>query len=297
MDAPNHTLYVARLNRIMVVDTLAGRLIAEIGGLQHAHGIALDLKGQYGYITDGGTNCVFVFERASHKIVATIPAGKNPDSIVFEPTQQRLFVFNGASKNATVIDAVRNKVIATVPLPGKPEFSTTDGAGQVFVNIEEPVNIVRLDARSMQPTATWAVEGCEAPTGMAIDVKYHRLFSACDNKIMFIIDSNNGRMVANTPVGDGPDAVAFDPSSGLIFSSNGESGDLTVTQQISADKYQALQIVKTRLGGRTLAFDESNHSVYIVSSKLGPKPAPSKENPKARPTILPGSFFLLVFRR
>jgi YVTN family beta-propeller protein len=171
MDAPNHTLYIARLNRVMVVDTLAGRLIAEIGSLQHAHGIALDLKGQYGYITDGGANCVLVFERTTHKVVATIPAGKNPDSIVFEPTQQGLFVFNGASKNATVIDAISNKVIATVPLPGKPEFSTTNGAGEVFVNIEEPVNIVRLDARSMQPTATWAVAGCEAPTGMAIRYK------------------------------------------------------------------------------------------------------------------------------
>jgi DNA-binding beta-propeller fold protein YncE len=114
---------------------------------------------------------------------------------------------------------------------------------------------------------------------------------------MSIIDANNGRAVANTPVGDGPDAVAFDPSGGLIFSSNGESGDLTVTEQITPGKYQALQTVKTQLGGRTLAFDKSSKSVYVVSAKLGPKPAPSKENPKAKPTIMPDSFFLLVFRR
>jgi YVTN family beta-propeller protein len=297
MDTQNHTLYVARFDRVMVVDTQTRKLVAEISGLQHAHGIALDDKGQYGYITDGGANDVVVFDRMTNQITAKIETGGKPDSIVFEPTQRRVFAFNGYTKNATVIDAGTNHVLATVPLPGAPEFSVVDGFGGVFVNIVDPVRIVRLDAKSMKVAAAWPVDGCESPSGMAIDAVHRRLFAACDNKKMAVVDSENGRLVAAPSIGEGPDAVRFDPADSLVFSSNGESGDMTVISQTSADKYSVIQTVRTQSGGRTLAYDSSNAHIYIVSAKLGAKRAPSKDNPRGRGAVVPGSFSLFVYGR
>jgi YVTN family beta-propeller protein len=294
-DAPTHTLYIARLTRIMVVDTSTGKLVKEIPGLLHAHGVALDDKGLFGYITDGGANQVLVFDRHTYEIVARIDAGKNPDSIVFEPTQERLFAFNGYSKSATVIDAKTNKVITTLNLPGRPEFSTTDGTGTVFVNIEEPVFIVRIDAASMKITATWPVPGCLAPSGMAIDAAHDRLFSACDNKKMAVVDAGTGKVIATPQLGEGPDALRFDRAHELIFSSNGESGDLTVVKQVSPTSYSVMQTFKTMPGARTLAYDPTNEHIYVVSAKLGPKRMPSKDNPRGRPAVVPGSFELLVY--
>ena len=150
VDPTSHILYIARLNRIMLVNVQSGKLVNEITGLNHAHGIAFDDRGKVGYISDGGAGAILVFDRATYKILATIPAGKNPDAVLFEPTQRRVFAFNGGSHDATVIDAATNHVITTVPTPGRPEFSVTDGAGNVFVNIEDASVVLRLDAANSQ---------------------------------------------------------------------------------------------------------------------------------------------------
>src|SRR5947209_5378485 len=157
VDPTAHILYIARLNRIMVVDIQSGKVVTEITGLTHAHGIAFDLAGKVGYISDGGAGAILVFDRVSYKILTTIPAGKNPDAVVFEPTQRRVFAFNGGSHDATVIDAATNSVITTIPLAGRPEFSVTDGAGNLFVNIEDTSEILRLDAATLKVAASWSL--------------------------------------------------------------------------------------------------------------------------------------------
>jgi YVTN family beta-propeller protein len=297
VDGPAHLLYIARLNRIMVVDTRSGKLINEIGGLQHSHGVAFDDRGQLGYASDGGAGSVLAFDRSTLKVVATIPAGKNPDAILFEPTKRRVFAFNGASKDATVIDASSNKVIATIPLPGKPEFSATDGRGNVFVNIEDTSQLLRIDAATLKVTAAWSLAPCNAPSGLAIDVEHHRLFSVCDNAKMTIVDGQSGKLVATAPIGDGADAVAYDNKRGLVLSSNGESGNLTILRQDSPDRYTVLQTLTTRPGARTLAVNPTTGEIYTVTATLGHKPAPTKEIPNPRPPILPDSFNVLVIGR
>jgi hypothetical protein len=80
----------------------------------------------------------------------------------------------------------------------------------------------------------------------------------------------------------------------LVFSSNGESGNLTILHQDSADHYTVRQTLSTMLGARTLALDPTSHRVYTVSAKLGPKPAVTKETPKPKPQVVPDSFVVLV---
>ena len=294
IDSQTHILYIARLDRVMLVDTQTGKLIAEIGGLQHVHGVAFDTAGKLGYISDGGAGKILVLDRATHKIIESIPAGKNPDAVLFEPTQRRVFTFNGVSHDATVIDSATNKVIATLPMPGKPEFSVTDGAGNVYVNIESTSSVLRIDASTLKVTATWPLSPGKGPSGLAIDTLHHRLFSVCDNDKMAILDSQTGKLVAAPAIGEGADAVAYDPTNELVFSSNGESGTMTILHPAAAG-YTVLQTLPTRLGARTMAVDASTGLVYTVSSSLGPKPSPS--NPKRRPAIIPGSFVILSFAR
>ncbi len=297
VDSAAHILYIARLNRIMVVDVQSGKLVTEIAGLTHAHGIAFDDAGKVGYISDGGAGAILVFDRASYKIVATIPAGKNPDAVLFEPTQRRVFAFNGGGHDATVIDAANNAVITTIPLPGRPEFSITDGAGNVFVNIEDTSVVLRLDAATLKIAASWPLAPGETPSGLAIDAAGHRLFSVCDNNKMIILDSQTGKLVAAPEIGEGADAVAFDAAHQLVFSSNGESGTMTVVRAVGPSGYEAIQTLSTRLGARTMAVDPSTGTVYTVSAALGPKPPASPSNPKRRPAILPNSFVVLVYSR
>jgi len=294
VDGPAHLLYIARANRIMVVNIPDGKLVTEIGGLQRTHGVALDDKGQVGYISDGGAGSVLAFNRSTFKVIATIPAGKNPDAILFEPTKRLVFAFNGGSKDATVIDTSSNKVIATIPLPGKPEFSATDGSGNVFVNIEDTNQLLHIDAATLKVTATWSLAPCKAPSGLAIDVQHHRLFSVCDNAKMTVVDSQSGKLVTTAPIGEGADAVAYDSKHALVLSSNGESGNLTVLHQDSPDHYTTLQTLTTQAGARTLGLNPTTGEIYTVTATLGHRPAPTKEMPNPRAPILPNTFVVLV---
>ena len=297
IDAHARILYVARLDRVILVDLRSGKLVTEITGLTHAHGIAFDDQGKVGYISDGGAGKILVFDRATSKVNASVAAGKNPDSILFEPTQRRVFAFNGVSHDATVIDAKTNSVVATVPLPSKPEFSVTDGAGNVFVNIEDSSAVLRLNADTLKTTASWLLAPGERPSGLAIDTVHHRLFSVCDNNRMVILDSENGKLVASPRIGEGADAVAFDAAHGLAFSSNGESGTISVVRADGPSSHVTTQTIATKLGARTMAVDPATGTAYTVSAELGPKPPASPSNPKRRPAIVPDSFVVLVYAR
>jgi YVTN family beta-propeller protein len=288
-------LYVTHGTRVEVLDTGTGKVTGSISGLKGTHGVTFDSDGKFGYISDGGANAVIVFDRTSLEKVASIPAGTNPDGLVFEPHTKTVWAFNGRSQNVTVIDTAKRAVAATIPLPGKPEFPTVDGTGTVFVNIEDKNEIVRLDAATDKATATWPLAGCESPSGMAIDVTSHRLFSVCDGKKMAVTDSRSGKSLATPTIGNGPDAAGYDSAHKLAFSSNGD-GTLTIIDAGKSD-YPVLQSVATQRGARTMAFDTSNGRVYLVTAEFGAAPAATPDRPHPRPSVLPGSFTVLVVGR
>jgi YVTN family beta-propeller protein len=294
VDSPAHRLYLTRGNHVDVVDTQTGKLAGSIANLHGTHGVALDNAGKFGYISDGGGNAVVVFDRATLATVATIPAGTNPDGIVFEPATQTVWAFNGRSKDATVIDAASRKVVATIPLPGKPEFPAVDGKGIVFDNIEDKSLIVRLDAHTNKLTDSWPA-GCESPSGLAFDVAGARLFPVCDGKKMAVVDSNSGKILATPAIGDGPDAAGWDAAHKLAFASSGD-GILSVVDASSAD-YKTIESLPTQRGARTMAYDSAADRVYLVSAEFGPRPTPTADNPRPRPTMVPGSFVVLVVGR
>jgi YVTN family beta-propeller protein len=295
VDPQTHHLYVTHGTRVEVLDTATGKVIGSITGLKGTHGVAFDSDGKFGYISDGGANAVVIFDRSSFEKAASITAGTNPDGIVFEPHTKTVWAFNGRSKDVTVIDTKQRTVAATIALPGKPEFPTVDGSGTVFVNIEDKNEIVRLDAATKEATATWPLTGCDSPSGMAIDVAGHRLFSVCDGKKMAVTDSRSGKSLATPTIGDGPDAAGYDSAHKLAFSSNGD-GTLTIVDAGKSD-YPVLQSLTTQRGARTMAFDSSNGMVYLVTAEFGPRPAATADNPRPRPAVLPGSFTVLVVGR
>jgi DNA-binding beta-propeller fold protein YncE len=212
---------------------------------------------------------------------------------MYDAFSDRVFTFNGRTANATAIDAATNKVVGTVDIGGKPEFAVTDGKGIIFVNNEDKSEIVAFDAKTLEVKKRWAIAPGEGPSGLAIDLKNKRLFSVCD-KVMVVSDFENGKVVTTVPIGSGPDAVRYDAGTGLVFSSNGE-GTLTVVRQESADKYSVLETIKTAPRARTMELDPKTHHVFVVTAEFGPAPAPTKDQPKPRPSVVPGSFQVLEF--
>jgi YVTN family beta-propeller protein len=295
VDGGGHRLYVTRGDHVDVIDTASGKQVGTIGGLHGIHGVALDSQGKFGYISDGGANAVVVFDRGTLATVTTIAAGTGPDSILFEPATQTVWAFNGRSKDATVIDAATQKVVATIALPGRPEAPATDGAGMVYDNIEDRNEIVRLDARARKLTAEWTLTDCDGPSGLAMDPDARRLFPVCDGKKMGIVDSVSGKTVQTATIGDHPDAAGWSASKKLAFASCGE-GVLSVIDGASSD-YKTIETLPTQAGARTMAYDATADRVYLVTAELGPRPAPTADNPRPRPALIPGTFTVIVVGR
>ncbi|MGA2754949.1 MAG: YncE family protein [Terracidiphilus sp.] len=294
VDPVAHRLYIAHGTEVDVVDINTGKSIGVIPGLHGVHGVALDSAGKFGYISDGGGNAVVAFDRSALAVVATIPAGTNPDCIIFEPATKTVWAFNGRSHDISVISPASNTVIATIPLPGKPEFAVTDGQGTVFDNLEDKSEIVRIDARSKTITATWPA-GCDSPSGLAIDVAGHRLFPACDGKKASVIDSTSGKLLANSTIGDGPDAAGFSDAHSLAFVPS-RDGILSVIDA-AAPGYPTIESLTTQAGARTMTYDPSTDRVYLITADLGPRPDPTPANPRPRPPVIPGTFTVIVVGR
>jgi YVTN family beta-propeller protein len=294
-DPSAHLLYVTHGPRVEIIDTRTGKSVGALTGFKSTHGVALDQTGKFGYVSDGGGNAVWVFDRHTYQMGASIAAGTNPDGIVFEPSTKTVWAFNGRSNDATVIDAESQKVVATIKLSGKPEFPTVDGKGNVYVNIETKNTIVKLDAKTRSVVAEWPLTGCESPSGMAIDTAGHRLFSVCDGKKMAVTDYLSGKVIANPAIGDSPDAAGYDAKRGLAFSSNGD-GTLTVIDAKDPG-YKEVQTLTTQKGARTMSFDSGTGRVYLVTAEMGPRPAPTDAVPHPRAPVLPGTFQILVVER
>jgi DNA-binding beta-propeller fold protein YncE len=295
MDPASHRLFVSRGSRVDVVDVGSGKIVGSIPDTQGVHGVALANGLNRGYSSNGRANSVTVFDLDTLKITQEIPIpGKNPDAILFDAWNRHVFTFNGVSKNATVLDASTLAVIGTIPLPDKPEFAAEDGHGRVFVNIEsDPGLLVAIDSKAMTVKSTWTLKGCNSPTGLAIDVSHARLFSVCDGKVMAVTDSNNGKQIALVPIGEHPDAAAFDAKRATAYSSNGE-GTLSIIRQGSADRYSAVANLPTQRGARTMALDASTGRIYLATADFGPAPPPSADQPHPRPAPIADSFVLLV---
>jgi YVTN family beta-propeller protein len=293
-DPSAHLLYVTHGPRVEVIDTETGKSVGAITGLKGTHGVALDSAGKFGYISDGGSNNVVVFDRHDFHTVATIPAGTNPDGIVFEPVTKTVWAFNGRSSDVTVIDTADNKVAATIKLPGKPEFPVADGKGLVFDNLESTNSIVKLDARTKTLVATWKLSDCESPSGLAMDQARRKLFAVCDAKKMAVVDADSGKQVATPAIGDGPDAAGFSPRFRFAFAS---AGDGTLTVVDTAHDYKVLENLPTEKRARTMAYDEKAARVYLVTAKFGATPAATAETPRPRPAVVPDSFEVIVVGR
>ena len=275
LDAAAHRLYIARDDRVMVVDTASGKLAGEVAGMQHAHGVALSPSTHEAFVSSGRGDEVTVFDTNTLRLTRHIAvSGKNPDAILFDSASGHLLTMNGHSNNLSVIDAKAGKELSTIAVPGRPEFAVTDGHGVVYLNLEDKNALARVDLAAGKVTAVWAMAPCGGPTGLALDAQHGRLFSVCDNGWMIVTDAHDGHQVAKVEVGKGPDAVIFDAARHVVLSSGGDEGVLSLVAQDDADHYHLLGNLPTQKSARTMALDPGTHQVYLAGATAREKGKP-----------------------
>jgi DNA-binding beta-propeller fold protein YncE len=295
-DGETRRLYVSHAGSVEVIDLSTQKSIGIIGGMSRIHGIAIADDLNTGFITDGGSNQLVLFDLKNLKVKSKLKTGENPDGVVYDAASKRVFAFNGRSHDATVVDATTGNVDGEIALGGKPEFPVSDGRGSVYDNIEDKNEIVRIDSKTLKVKSHWPIAPCESPSGLAIDLTNRRLFAVCDGNKMAVVDADSGKVIATPAIGEGPDAAGYDPGTKLAFSSNGD-GTLTVVRQNGKDDYAVAETVPTTKGARTMALDTTTHKIYLSSAEYGPAAAATAQNAHPRPAVLPGTFRVLVVSR
>jgi DNA-binding beta-propeller fold protein YncE len=283
---------VTRGDAVQVIDINSGKLLTTISGLHGTHGIAV--TGRTGFITNGKDNSVTAFDLDSNQTLTPVAStGEGPDAILYEPKLKRIYTMNHKGGDITAINPSTRKVVGTIRALPELESAVTDGKGKIFANSEAENKVAVIDARTSKMVAAWELGGCTGPTGLAIDIAHHRLFSTCANNEMVIVDSKSGKVLAELPIGAHSDAAAFDPALGIAYSSNGD-GTLTAVHEDDPDHFRVVANIATQEGARTMALDPATHKIYLAAASYGPAPAATADMPKPRKPILPGSFRIIV---
>ena len=249
-DPPNHRLYIARQNRVMVVDEDSGKLLGEVTGIQGAHGTAVAPATGHGFATAGDDKSVTMFDLKTFKALGRIPAAEDADAILYDSASNRVFTLNGDAHSSTVIDP-KGTLITNIALGGKPEYGASAGDGKVYANLVDTNEVVEIDAKTATVARRWPTDSCKQPVAMALDTAHHRLFSGCRSGVMAVSDYQAGKVVATVPIGAGVDGAGFDAASGDAFASNAD-GTLTVIHQDAPDKYHVVENLQTPRGSRNM---------------------------------------------
>ncbi len=275
-----------------MIDLEKNAVAGEISDTPGVHGIALAPELGRGFTSNGRENKASIFDLKTNQTLSKVDTGENPDAILYVPATKEVYTFDGRGHSATVFQAETGRVVTTVPLPGKPEFAVLDtDAGRIYNNIEDKSEVVAIDIHSHQVVAHWPIAPGEEASGLAIDTRHHRLFAGCSNRLMVMLDSTDGRVAATVPIGAGVDGNAFDPATGLAFSSNGE-GNVTIAREDDPNTLRVVQTLATARGARTMALDPLTHRIYLSTAEFEPTPAGA---PRQRPSPKPGSFKVLVY--
>jgi len=268
VDAAARRLYVSHGTQVEVVDIDSLTPVGTIPKTPGVHGIALAPELGRGFISNGQSSTVTIFDLKTLKAIAEVSTGQKPDAIISDPATSRVFAFNGGSNSATAIDAASGKVAGTVELGGGPEFAAADGKGYVFNNLEDESQLLKINSRELKVEQRWPTAPCSSPSSMAMDQKNRRLFLGCRSKVMAVVDADSGKVITTLPIGDHVDATAFDPETKLIFNSNGE-GTISVIRQDSPDSYSAVETVKTLPRAKTMALDPKTHRLFLSTAENG----------------------------
>ena len=293
VDAEHKLLYVPRTTHTLVLDATTGKTVADIPGQQRNHGVALVPGVGRGFISDGNDASVTIFDLKTHQVLGKVKADVDADGIIYDPASRKLLVSCGDAGALIPIAAdvapTTGKADAAVKLDGKPEFLAADGRGKVYVNLEDKNQVAVVDTQTMKVLDRWPTAPGGAPVGMSMDREHRRLFIGCrDPQKLIVMSAEDGKVVADLPIGAGVDATRFD--NGYVFASC-RDGTLAVAREISSGKFELLQTLTTRPGARTLDVDPTTHTLFLPTAEFG-----EEKDTRGRPVPKPDSFMILVVK-
>jgi hypothetical protein len=277
-------VFVSRGSHVMVLDGIKGTVIGDILETPGTHGIALVPASNHGFTTNRGDSTVTMFDLKTLAVVKKIKISVGGlDGIMYDDFTDRVILTNHSKPGTAVaLDPVTGAITGQAELEdNSPEGAASDGKGKLFVNNEGKNTIQVIDAKAMKVLASWPIDSCDGPTGIAYDRQTDRIFTGC-GKTSAVLDATTGKIVAWIKNGDGVDALGWDPAEKLIYIPAGRDSSVTIVHEDSPDKYSVIATVTTAAGAKTISVDPVKHVAYLFQPTYGAPPPDAKPGPSGR---------------
>jgi DNA-binding beta-propeller fold protein YncE len=270
-DNDNRRLYVPRGGQVLVFDLDTLKTVGAIPNTKGVHGVAVDPKSKRGFAS---SNPITMWDTDTLETIKTIDVQGRPDGILFEPLTERVYVLSHSAPNVTVLDGKDGSIVGTIDLGGAPEQAASDGAGHVYIDLEDKDKIAVVDANAMKKTGDFDLQGKGGgPGGLGLDAKNHVLFAFChEPATAVILSADDGRILDTLPIGNGTDGGGFNPATMEAFSSQGRDATLTIIKEASPTNFVVEQNLKTKAGAKTCTLDTKNNQIVLITVERPPTP-------------------------
>lgn len=231
LDPDRGLLFIAHLgaSEIIEVDIHTHQVVRTIGDVASAHGVLVVPELHRVYATATGRNQVLALDEDTGAVLTHTPTGSYPDGLAYDPRRGEIWTTNEAGGTETVTNAATGTLRGTVVLGGEAGNVAYDSAtDHVLVAVQGRGDLAVIDPATLTVTRTIALPGCEHDHGLALDPTAPLAFVACDaNATLLTVNLTAGHITGNTPVGDTPDVLAYDPTAHTLYVA-AESGTVTV---------------------------------------------------------------------
>ena len=261
-------LFVAHTanDAVDVIDCASNTVCGSIGGLGAVAGALVCEEQDLVFTSNRGENTVGIFPVGRPEALVKVKVGVRPNGLAYDPGRRLLIAANvgeaspPGSFSLSVVDVGAAAMVADVPVPGRTRWAVFEArAGCFYINIADPPRIVVVESANAGKVARTFEIRAGGPHGLDLDATTLRLFCACDDKTLVVVDCRSGQEIGRGPLGGPPDVVFFNPERRHLYVASGEPGTIEVFE---TDGMRLIQTVRPESGAHTLGFDQSRNVVY-----------------------------------
>ena len=203
-------------NTVTVIDIARKNIVRSVPTGPYPHGMRISPDGRELYVAnveDGSVSVIDIMQ--SLKEIARIPVGRAPVQVGFTPDGMRVYVSLRDENAVALIDTASRKKIGTVAVGRGPiqVHATPDGRFVYVANQgseaepSETVSIIETASGSVKTIRTGA-----GAHGVAVsdDGRFVFISNILANTVS-VIDTSSQAVVADFPVGKGPNGITFRP--------------------------------------------------------------------------------------
>jgi DNA-binding beta-propeller fold protein YncE len=260
---------------VVVFDLQTGKQVHAISGIARPHAVLYREDLNQIYVTDGTTGDLKIFDGATYKLLSSVTLLEDADSIGYDPVTKYLYIDNGGGdvhqtySMLSIVDTTAGKKLADLKIDGDTlEAMTLEKSSQrLYVNnrAKNQVGVVDRDKREL--VASWPITKCKVNVAMALDEANRRLFVACRDGQIAVVNTQTGKEVTALPITKGVDDLIYDSVGKRIYAAC--DGNVDVYEQTGPDTYKLLAKVPTGPVGRTARLVPELNRYFVAVPQHG----------------------------